>query len=95
MIKSFRDRHTEAVFNRLTAKRFGDDVQRVARRKLLQIDAATVIDTLRVPPGNRLEALDGDRLGQHSIRVNDQWRVCFVWDDGNAYEVEITDYHKG
>lgn len=62
-------------------------------RKLLQLDAAERLDDLRVPPGNRLEALKGDRKGQHSIRVNDQWRVCFRWDDGDTYEVEIVDYH--
>jgi proteic killer suppression protein len=62
-------------------------------RKLLQLDAADRLDDLRIPPGNRLEALKGDRKGQHSIRVNDQWRVCFRWDDGDAYEVEIVDYH--
>lgn len=93
MIKSFRDRHTESVFQRRPTKRFGADVQRTARRKLLQIDASTVLDTLKVPPGNMLEALTGDRVGQHSIRVNDQWRVCFVWHDGDAYDVEIVDYH--
>ncbi len=93
MIKSFRDRYTEDVFQRRPTKRFGPDVQRVAQRKLLQIDAATFLDTLRVPPGNRLEALKDDRFGQHSIRINDQWRVCFVWRNGDAYDVEIVDYH--
>lgn len=93
MIKSFRDRHTEAVFHRQPTKRFGPDVQRIARRKLLSIDAAGVLDTLKVPPGNMLEALKADRAGQHSIRINDQWRVCFVWRDGDAYDVEIVDYH--
>jgi proteic killer suppression protein len=95
MIKGFRDRHTEAVFSRISVKRFGPDVQRLALRKLLQIDAATRIETLKIPPGNMLKLLQGDRVGQHSIRVNDQWRICFVWRDGDAYDVELTDYHKG
>jgi toxin HigB-1 len=64
-----------------------------ARRKLLQLDAATRLETLHVPPGNRLEALKGDRVGRHSVRINDQWRICFVWRDGDAYDVEIVDYH--
>ena len=95
MIKSFRDRHTEDVFQRRATKRFGPDTQRVALRKLLQLDAATRLETLAVPPGNNLEALIDDRLGQHSIRVNDRWRVCFVWQDGDVHEVELVDYHKG
>ena len=95
MIKGFRDRHTGDVFQRRATKRFGPDTQRVALRKLLQLDAATRLETLAVPPGNKLEALIDDRLGQHSIRVNDQWRLCFVWRDGDAYDVEIVDYHKG
>ncbi len=74
-------------------KSFPSDVAGVARRKLRMLDAATRLDDLKVPPGNRLEALSGDRLGQHSIRVNDQWRVCFVWRDGGAHDVEVTDYH--
>ena len=74
-------------------KSFPSDVAGVARRKLRMLDAATRLDDLKVPPGNRLEALSGDRLGQHSIRVNDQWRVCFVWRDSGAHEVEVTDYH--
>jgi toxin HigB-1 len=69
------------------------NIERIARRKLAKLHAATALDFLRVPPGNRLEALKGDRAGQHSIRVNDQFRVCFVWKDGDAYEVEICDYH--
>jgi proteic killer suppression protein len=95
MIKGFRDRHTEDVFRRRTTKRFGPDTQRVALRRLLQVDAATKLETLALPPGNMLEPLKDDRLGQHSIRVNDQWRVCFVWRDGDAYDVELVDYHKG
>ena len=93
MIKSFRCRDTEALFRRERARKFGADVERTAFRRLLMIDAASVIDSLRVPPGNRLEALKGDRRGQYSIRVNAQRRICFVWRDGHAYEVEIVDYH--
>jgi proteic killer suppression protein len=92
-IKSFHDRHTEAVFNRVLTKRFGPDVARVARRKLVLLDAAIGLDDLLSPPGNHLEALRRDRLGQHSIRINDQFRVCFRWHEDNAYDVEITDYH--
>ena len=93
MIKSFRDRDTERLFQRLPAKTLGAGVQRVALRKLRMLDAATVLDDLRVPPGNRLERLKGDREGQYSIRVNRQWRVCFRWRSGDAYDVEIVDYH--
>lgn len=93
MIKSFRDRDTERVFNRLPARRLSDTILRRARRKLLILDAAESLRDLRVPPGNRLEKLTGDRRGQHGIRINDQWRICFRWRDGHAYEVEITDYH--
>lgn len=74
-------------------KGFPADVVTTARRKLAMLDAAARLDDLRIPPSNRLEALKGDRAGQHSIRVNDQWRVCFVWQDGHAHEVEIVDYH--
>ena len=93
MIKSFRDRNTERLFRRQAVKRLGADVQRVALRKLRMLDAATTLDDLRVPPANRLEKLKGDRAGQHSIRVNRQWRVCFRWRAGDAYDVEIVDYH--
>ncbi len=93
MIKSFRDRETERIFRRRFSRKLPADIQRIAYRKLVQLDAATRLDTLRVPPGNRLEALGRDRAGQHSIRINDQWRICFVWRDGDAHEVEITDYH--
>jgi len=93
VIKSFRCRDTEALFNRERVRKFGADINRTAFRKLLMIDAASVLDSLKVPPGNRLEALKGVRRGQHSIRVNAQWRVCFVWRGGHAYEVEIVDYH--
>ncbi|MEZ6235264.1 MAG: type II toxin-antitoxin system RelE/ParE family toxin [Phycisphaerales bacterium] len=93
MIASFADRETEALFNRERVKRIDPRIQRVALRKLRYLDAAATLDDLRVPPGNRLEALHGDRQGQHSIRVNDQWRVVFTWQDGDAHEVEIVDYH--
>lgn len=93
MIKSFRDRKTERLFNREFVPGLSGDLHRVAWRKLVQIDAAENLDDLRIPPGNRLERLRGDRDGQHSIRVNDQWRICFVWQNGDAYAVEMTDYH--
>lgn len=92
MIKSFRCRDTEALFANKLVRRFSA-IERVARRKLLMISAATRIDDLRVPPGNRLEPLKGDRAGQYSIRINDQWRICFSWVDGAAHDVEIVDYH--
>lgn len=93
MIKSYRDKQTEAVANGLVARRLPQDMQRSALKKLRQLMAAGVLDDLRIPPGNRLEALGGDREGQHSIRINDQWRVCFRWADGDALDVEIVDYH--
>ena len=93
MIKSFGDRNAESLFRRQAVKRLAADVQRVALRKLRMLDAATTLDDLRVPPANRLEKLKGDRAGQHSIRVNRQWRVCFRWRAGDAYDVEIVDYH--
>jgi len=93
MIRSFGDSETEKVFKREYSKKLPEDIQKRARQKILLIDAAAEINDLRVPPGNRLEQLKGDRSGQHSIRVNDQWRICFTWDDGDAYDVEITDYH--
>jgi proteic killer suppression protein len=93
MIRSFRDKQTENIFRRERVKGFSQDVRRASLRKLLILDAAESLDDLRVPPGNRLEQLKGKRKGQYSIRVNDQWRVCFVWSDGDADDVEITDYH--
>jgi proteic killer suppression protein len=93
MIKSFRNKQTELVFQRRYAKRFSANVQRIAYRKLLVLDAAERLVDLNVPPGNRLEKLSGDREGQHSIRINEQWRICFKLHKGDAYEVEITDYH--
>jgi toxin HigB-1 len=93
MIKSFRDAETEKVFNRRFSKRLPNDIQTAALRKLRMLAAAHDVVDLRSPPGNRLERLSGERAGQHSIRINDQWRVCFVWRDGDAHEVEICDYH--
>ncbi|MBT4160720.1 MAG: type II toxin-antitoxin system RelE/ParE family toxin [Gammaproteobacteria bacterium] len=93
MIKSFRDKETEKIFRGQFSRKLPQDIQRVAARKLEQLNAATLLETLRVPPGNRFEALSHNRQGQHSIRVNDQWRVCFVWRDANAFDVEIVDYH--
>jgi len=92
MIKSFACRDTALLFHSFSVKRF-KNFERVARRKLLMLHAATVLDSLKVPPGNHLEALQGDRKGQHSIRINDQWRVCFRWSADGACDVEIVDYH--
>ena len=92
MIHSFLSVDTEALFGSRTVPRF-KNMERVARRKLLQLHAATDLASLRVPPGNQLEALRGDRRRQHSIRINDQWRICFVWQEDGAYQVEIVDYH--
>lgn len=93
MIKSFRDRDTERLFHRQAVRKFGTTVQRGALRKLLILDAAGQLGDLRVPPGNRLEKLRGNREGEYSIRVNEQWRICFRWRAGDAYDVEIADYH--
>lgn len=93
VIRGFRDTDTERLFNREAVKRFGADIQRVALRRLRQLDAAVELDDLRAPPGNRLEKLRGNREGQWSIRINDQWRICFRWSNGDAYDVEIVDYH--
>ena len=92
MIQSFACRETEALFNRERSRRFGA-IERQARRKLLMLDAAHVLDDLRHPPGNRLEALRGNRAGSHAIRINDQWRLCFVWTRTGPRDVEIVDYH--
>ena len=92
MIYSFADLDTESLFRSRTVPRF-KNIERVARRKLLQLHAVTELASLRVPPGNQLEALKGDRKGQYSIRINQQWRVCFVWRADGAYQVEIVDYH--
>ena len=93
MIKSFTDTETEKVFHRAFSRKLPGDIQSVALRKLRMLNNAHGIDDLRIPPANRLERLSGSRSGQHSIRVNDQWRVCFTWSDGDAYDVEIVDYH--
>lgn len=93
MIESFADKRTAAVFHGLEVRGLPRQIQEVARRKLKIVDAAPTLDTLRVPPGNRLEALRGIRKGQWSIRINDQWRLCFRWRDGAALDVEIVDYH--
>lgn len=92
MIKTFRCRDTESLFNRDRVRRFLG-IERVARRKLRQLSAAQELSDMAVPPGNLLEQLKGSRQVQHSVRINDQWRLCFVWKEGNAYDVEITDYH--
>ncbi|MBN2720998.1 MAG: type II toxin-antitoxin system RelE/ParE family toxin [Proteobacteria bacterium] len=92
MIKSFRCRDTERLFNDKPVQRFRV-IERSARRRLLMLHRAGELNDLRVPPGNRLEALMGNRSGQFSIRINDQWRICFQWESGDAYDVEITDYH--
>jgi toxin HigB-1 len=94
VIQSFADRDAERLFPREPVRRFPAELRRLMLRKLGLVDAAERLDDLRIPPGNRLEKLKGDRAGQHSIRVNDQWRLCFRWKDGNAFDVEIVDYHQ-
>jgi len=93
VIRSFRDKLTESVWNGLAVHRWPTELQEVARRKLRMLNAAQSLADLRIPPANRLEALKGKRKGQHSIRINDQWRICFVWEQGDAVNVEIVDYH--
>lgn len=93
MIGSFADKRTAAIFAGLAVRGLPHQIQRRVRAKLLMIDAATTLGDLRAPPGNRLKALRGDRNGQHSVRVNDQWRICFRWADGEARDVQIVDYH--
>jgi len=93
MIKSFSCKDTQKVFERTFSKKLPQNIQAKARQKLVLIDAAAELDDLRIPPGNRLEELKDDRKGQHSIRINDQWRICFAWKDGDAFKVEIVDYH--
>ncbi|MBK8985677.1 MAG: type II toxin-antitoxin system RelE/ParE family toxin [Chloroflexi bacterium] len=94
MIKSFKSKEAEKVFNRLFSRRLPQNIQSTAYRKLAFLHSAKDLNDLLLPPSNRLERLQGDRQGQYSIRINDQWRVCFEWLDGDAYEVEIVDYHK-
>ena len=93
MIKSFAHSDTERIFRGLRPRKIPMQIRKRAARKLILLNAVEDFQDLRVPPGNRLEKLKGDRTGQHSIRINDQWRICFEWREGNAYEVEITDYH--
>lgn len=93
MIKTFASKETEKLFQRETSRILPNGIQRKARQKLEILDAAEKLDDLKIPPGNRLEKLHGDREGQHSIRVNQQWRICFRWKDGDCYDVEIVDYH--
>jgi proteic killer suppression protein len=93
MIDSFKCKETERVYQRSFSRKFPKNIQRIALRKLRMLNRSKILDDLRVPPGNRLELLKGKRKGQHSIRINDQWRICFVWKDGNANNVEIVDYH--
>lgn len=93
MIKTFKDKETQKVFNGQFSKKLAHSIQRKARLKLRMLDAAMALEDLLAPPANRLEVLSGNRAGQHSIRVNQQWRVCFVWRDGQVFNVEIVDYH--
>ncbi|MBU3915196.1 type II toxin-antitoxin system RelE/ParE family toxin [bacterium] len=93
MIQSFKSKETEKIFNRIFSKKFPPEIQERARQKLVMLHAATNLDDLKIPPANQLEALKHNRQGQHSIRINKQWRICFVWNSGNANQVEITDYH--
>ncbi len=93
MIKSFADKRTAAIFAGYVVRGLPAQIQKRARAKIIAIDAASQLDDPRIPPGNRLEALRGDRKGLHSVRVNDQWRICFAWRDGEAWDVEIDDYH--
>ena len=93
MILTWADSNAEAIWNGNFVKKLPHDIQRTAKRKLVHIHAAIIIDDLKIPPGNRLEKLTGDRKDSWSIRINDQWRVCFRWESGNAYDVEIVDYH--
>lgn len=93
MIRSFADRESERIWHGTPSRRLPADIQQVARRKLRMLNSAATLEDLRIPPANRLEAMKGDRRGQHSIRINDRWRVCFRWKDGDAHDVEIIDYH--
>lgn len=93
MIKSFRDTETQKIFERQYVQKFSKEIQESANRKMIMIDSTKILDTLKSPPGNRLEKLSGNRDGQYSIRINGKYRICFEWLDGDAYQVEIVDYH--
>ena len=93
MIRNFADKEAEKIWEGAFSRRLPTDIQLVARRKLRMLNNVATLEDLRAPPANRLEALKGDRKGQHSIRINDQWRICFRWTDGDAHDVEIVDYH--
>ncbi|MEA1946168.1 MAG: type II toxin-antitoxin system RelE/ParE family toxin [Thermodesulfobacteriota bacterium] len=93
MIESFKCSETEKIFHRQVSKKLPQNIQKIAFRKLRMLNRSSTIQDLRIPPANRLEYLSGNRKGQHSIRINDQWRICFKWQNGNAYNVEIVDYH--
>jgi proteic killer suppression protein len=93
VIRSFADKEAERLWQGQISRRLPPQIQAIARRKLRMLDAAQRIDDLRIPPANRLEALSGTRFGQHSIRINNQWRICFVWSDGHCTKVQIVDYH--
>jgi proteic killer suppression protein len=93
VIRSFADKETEKLFRRQFSRKLPQDIQRIARRKLEILDAAESLQDLRIPPSNRLEKLTGDRANQHSLRINQQWRICFEWQTGHAHQVEIVDYH--
>ena len=95
MIRTFKDKETEKIFKRNFSKKYPGDIQRIAFRKLRMINRAENINDLRVPPANRLEKMKGNRAGQYSIRINDQWRICFEWYKNETFKVEIVDYHKG
>ncbi len=95
MIRSFKNSATEKIFKRSHSKKIPNDIQRSAFRKLHMINRSQNINDLRIPPANRLEKLKGERAGEYSIRINDQWRICFIWKDGDAFDVEIVDYHRG
>jgi proteic killer suppression protein len=93
VIKNFKNKETEKIFNRQKSKKLPSGIQQIALRKLRMLNRATILQDLLIPPANRLERLKGDRIGQYSIRINSQWRICFEWQDGNAFNVEIVDYH--
>lgn len=95
MIRAFKDKEAERIFKRGRSRKLPDNLQRIALRKLRMLNRSDNINDLRVPPANRLEKLKGDRTGQYSIRINEQWRICFIWRDNDAFDVEIVDYHKG